>query len=113
MKSIAIFLALVFLSFTAYAEELSVSWTMNDTTNVDGFRLYSSTTPGEYNKDTDLVAEVGVDERSCTIPGFEKGKVYYLVCTSYNETLESDYSNEIMAPFNLEVPVLTIMVILP
>lgn len=81
--------------------QVTVSWTYGaDYTNVTGFRIYASTTSGQYTEE-DLVATVdyatGEAEYSTgttlkTTPGQET--TFYFVGTAYNDQTESGYSNE-------------------
>lgn len=107
-------MVLLLLCATAVAaEDLEISWNYAaDMTDVTGFRLYANTTGGEYVAE-DVIATVsyatGQAEytTNATIAGIP-GTVttWYFVGTAYNDTQESDYSNEVTydvlgAPENL------------
>lgn len=87
---------------TAFGESLEFSWEYApDMDNVVGFRLYASTTSGQY-AEGDVIADVSYQtgvgqytaERALSgTPGQET--TYYFVATAYNEDQESDYSNEV------------------
>lgn len=117
-----IFLAIIlilFLSSSAHAEDVEVSWEYDsDLDNVTGFKIYASTESGEYTED-DVLAEIEYDsgkgEYSTveTLDG-EEGTTttYYFVATAYNDSQESDYSNEVSkdivgSPSNLKCSIKT------
>jgi len=91
------------------AESVTFEWTIENTENITGFRLYISETQGEYvfGKEN-AKAELLLEDRVFEITDFEKGKNYYAVMTSYNSVTESEQSNEILIPFNIVPPVLVI-----
>jgi hypothetical protein len=103
-----LFLALCFLVAAALApgfasaEDLRITWTYEaGLDNVSGFKLYASTTSGQYT-DEDLVATVDYNtgatqyEALRTIAG-TPGQVttFYFVATTFNQTHESSHSEEL------------------
>ena len=58
--------------------------------SVAGYEMHYGTTSGEY----DYSVNVG-NFRSCTISGLQEGVTYYFAVTAYNDTSDSNYSDEI------------------
>lgn len=81
--------ALVF-SYTASAQTLA--WEPPLTGTVTGYKVYYSTTSGQYsaNKDVGDVLRLPVYDLPLT-----EGKKYYFVVTAYNSAGESGYSNAV------------------
>lgn len=118
-KIIFIIILVLFLSTSVSAEDRTISWEYApDMDNVDGFKIYMSTTSGEYTEE-DVLAEIeytpGEGEYSTnkTIQGEEgTATTYYFVATAYNAEAESEYSNEVSteilgAPTNIKCAVRT------
>jgi hypothetical protein len=99
---IGIICVICLMAGAAMAKDVTLSWNYAaDMTTVDGFKLYASTSSGQYTAD-DVIATVdyatGQAEYAAyaTIAG-ETGTetTYYFVATAYNDEQESDYSNEV------------------
>lgn len=82
------------------ASSVTLGWTDNSETTVDGYEILSySKTNGEYTH----LAEVGADVSSYTVNKLAAGNVYYYSLRSFvvldetNEKVYSDYSNNLEA----------------
>ena len=88
--------SLVFMVASASAFTVELAWDANTELDLEGYRVYVSTTSKSYNLDD--YYEVGLDAyQSFTIPvELEDGVVHYFVVTAYSSSgEESGFSNEI------------------
>jgi len=113
-KLIIAVLLMILLAAPALAADVTLSWQYaTGMENVEGFRIYASTTSGQYTSD-DVIATIdyqtGTAEYAtdATLTG-QAGQetLYYFVGTAYNTDQESPYSNEVSYPvlgtFTLEL----------
>jgi hypothetical protein len=106
MKKVGMLVALItILMFTsmAWADQVKVAWdTYPNQTQIVGFRLYRSASPGVYvygSGSANLVAQIATPSQvTYTIPNIPDGT--YLVLTAYTATgAESGPSNEVRYVF--------------
>jgi len=90
------FLISFLISFTfylmpliTYAAQITLGWDAS-IGSVDGYKMHYGTASGDY----DYNVNVG-NFTSCTISGLQEGVTYFFAVTAYNDTVESDYSDEI------------------
>ncbi len=92
-------LATLFVLFAATASwAVGLAWDYPEGTDVAGFRIYQSSTPGQYDRAKDKVAEVSKDARQVTFTVLspQDGKPVYFVGTAFDTAgNESDNSNEV------------------
>lgn len=112
-------LIILLLSCSVNAGDVAISWEYDpDMDNVDGFKIYMTTTSGEYTEEdvlADIPYESGQGEYSTTktIQGEEGvSTTYYFVATAYNESTESEYSDEVStdilgSPTNFNCSIIT------
>ena len=73
--------------------KIKLTWAANKEPDLDGYKLYYGTTPGEYGPGID----VGL-VRKLTLGGLIKGQTYYIAVKAYNWSgKESPFSQEISA----------------
>ena len=83
---IALLIALSLQS--AHSAEVSFSW--NDTEGATGYKLYYGIESRAYTFEVDL----GLGTQ-CTISDLDNGQGYYFAITAYNESEESEFSDEL------------------
>lgn len=96
MKKLII-LAILACAFTAQAAVITFAWDANTESDLAGYRIYKSTTSGQYTYGAaNAVAAVGkVTTATATVTGAE-GTKFYFVCTAYDTSgNESGPSNEV------------------
>lgn len=69
---------------------VSLAWDANTEANLAGYKIHEGLESRRYSKHYDVG---NVTEH--TVTGLTPGTVYYFAATAYNETEESDYSNEV------------------
>ncbi|MDL1984267.1 MAG: fibronectin type III domain-containing protein [Deltaproteobacteria bacterium] len=83
------------ISSTVFAAMIQFAWDSSPDP-VSGYRVYYGTSSGNYTKNMD-VGNVA----TYTLTGLEDEHTYYIAVTAYNDSGESNYSNEI---FGVSVP---------
>ena len=91
------------LSATVTADDIALSWTDTDTRG-DGFYVYRATTSGTTTADYTRVATVDAATTTHTDSGLLDGEKYYYRVVAYNESGESNPSNEASAITALPAP---------
>ncbi len=79
------------LPFTAAAARASFAWDGNDPL-VEGYHLYQRTPGLAYNYNSPAWSG---SSNSCTIEGLEAGNTYIFVLRAFNDSVESENSNEV------------------
>jgi len=105
-KLILTLLAVLFLAGAAYADNaVTFRWDKNTETDLAGYRLYQTTTTGEYTFGSDnAVAIIPVGTETVTLENVPDG-TYFWVLTAYDITFnESDRSNEVGATLDSVPP---------
>jgi len=77
------------ISSTVFAGGIQLAWDSSPDP-VSGYRLYYGTSSGNYTKSMD-VGKV----TTYTLPGLQDGLLYYIAVRAYNDSEESNYSNEV------------------
>jgi hypothetical protein len=88
----SLFIISIFYPFqTAFGASLSISWNPNGEGDLDGYKIYYGTSPGNYGPPTD----VG-DVTSYALSGLTEGVRYYIALTAYDTSNnESGKSGEV------------------
>ncbi|MEA3361562.1 MAG: PKD domain-containing protein [Thermodesulfobacteriota bacterium] len=90
---------------SAHAGDVVLSWSASSG-DVTGYKIYYGTNPGDYTNNID----VG-NVTQYQISGLQEGNTYYFVARAYNDSGESDNSNEISwawSPVDTEPPTVLI-----
>jgi Fibronectin type III domain len=77
------------ISSTVFAGGIQLAWDPPPDP-VLGYKLYYGTSSGNYTKNMD-VGKVA----TYTLTGLQDGQTYYIAVTAYNDSGESNYSNEV------------------
>ena len=96
MKRI-IFLAVLLMTTSAMADDVTFQWDANTEPDLAGYHLYQGTVSGgPYTRITNP-GDIGPTVTTYTLPGVTDGTWYYVLTAYDSETpsLESDYSNEV------------------
>ncbi len=84
----------LFLPVAGYTAIITLTWDRNTEPDLEGYRVYSGTSPGSYASAP--VCHVDKKGNSCAVAIPPDGKTRYYAVTAYNsEGLESDFSNEV------------------
>ena len=105
-KLILTLLACLLLAGTAFADNsVSFKWDANTETDLAGYRLYQSTTPGQYTfGEGNQVAIISAGIETVTLPNVLDG-TFFWVLTAYDlEGNESGPSNEVSATLDSTPP---------
>lgn len=84
-------------SVTAAGAEVTLQWDRSDTAL--GYRLHYGTQSAVY----DNTVDVGGDNQF-TVAELEEGRLYYFAVTAYNDTAESDFSEEVVFDAHVNQP---------
>lgn len=101
-----LFLALLLLASSAYADPISVAWdavtldTAGNPVTITGYKLYESSVAGTY---TTAIGTIAQPATNYSFTENRPGK-WYLVVTAYNDAGESGKSNEINFTVSLKAP---------
>lgn len=91
-------LSLIFcVSINAAAQSVSLAWDANTEPDIAGYRLYYSTTSGQYTTNK-MIEVLGINTTQATVAliRLTSGRTNFFVCTAFNTSgQESDYSNEV------------------
>jgi PKD repeat protein len=90
---------------SAHAGDVVLSWSASSG-DITGYRIYYGTNPGDYTNNID----VG-NVTQYKISGLQEGNTYYFVARAYNDSGESDNSNEVSwswSPIDTEQPTVLI-----
>ena len=111
MKRLLIFLLAMVLCLCligfVQAQETTKEVTWVESARAEGYRVYVSTTSGQYQfgeGSPNLKATVGVGVTTATFNLPSDGKTYYGVVTAFNSTGESGPSNEDSVVMPLAIP---------
>ena len=89
---VAAFVALVFLTLSAPAANVTLAWSSDSSPGVAGYRLHYGTVPHSYS----MRLPVSASTPSATVSNLQNGRTYYFAVTSTNAAgLESALSSEV------------------
>lgn len=101
---VLILIGVMAIEAAAATSTVTFAWDAVTATDLAGYRLYQSTTPGVYNKATGKVCDVLKPTTTCTVAGVADG-TYYWVATAYDTAgNESVYSNQISRTLDTNAP---------
>ncbi len=86
-----------FLHNDQYCTQVNFAWTPNSDISLSGYTIYWGTTSGSYTSfiDIGLPAPVNNDIHGSVMNHFEFGATYFFAARAYNQSLTSDYSEEV------------------
>ncbi len=89
------------ICFSAFADEVQLTWNANSETDIAGYRIYKGLQSGAYTSNV-FTSNLAT---SITMSGLEAGKTYYFAATAINSSsLESDFSDEVAYTVPAAVP---------
>lgn len=97
MKKLLLVLCVLLMAMPCFGKDFKVqlTWDANSETDLAGYRVYRSETPGSYSVLVDELGLVTEYTETLTVNDGEVRTFYYIV-TAFDQTnLESDYSNEV------------------
>ena len=98
-KLIIALVTYMLLTLSAYAGDITLGWDPNDEPDLKGYNLYFKNHINEDYKPMTEIFENDLENPlapTVKIFGLNDSQVYYFVATAFDDTLESDYSNEVM-----------------
>jgi fibronectin type 3 domain-containing protein len=100
MKTFLCILMLAISSFLVGAASVTLAWDPSPDTNVVAYKIYLGPTSGSYTNNV----SVG-NVTNATLTNLVAGAIYYFAATAVDtNSLESDFSNEIIYTAQLAVP---------
>jgi hypothetical protein len=88
LKLIIIAFFVTLNSPSAYSAEVSFAW--NDTDGATGYNIYY----GFESRNYSFMVDIGL-WTECTVSGLDNDRIYYFAVTAYNESEESEFSDEL------------------
>ena len=88
LKFIIIAFVITLNSPSAYSAEVSFAW--DDTDGATGYNIYY----GFESRNYSFMVDIGL-WTECTVSGLDNDQIYYFAVTAYNESEESEFSDEL------------------
>lgn len=102
-NALFIVLAVLFLAIPAFAADINFGWDANKESDLVGYRLYQSQTPGTYQLDNPI-AEIPKGSETYTVGGLTDG-TYFWVLTAFDQAgNESEASDEVTLTIDETAP---------
>jgi fibronectin type 3 domain-containing protein len=103
MKKLVLLLLFMFLSTSAFAVGVQLSWDPNTEADLAGYKVYQSTTSGGYVKGSPIAA-VASPTVTYTVASIVDGTYYYVLTAFDTSGNESDFSNEVSIKIDTVAP---------